>query len=783
MKHLLLPLFLSAATVAAVAAPVDNADVVSAAGLVKTSYVKSNKNVKTKKLGKSANITIDGALKRIENRVGSKRLAPAYVKKAQVAKVAPENAALYESFENNDINDVLWLPEGWTRQSAVNDTVSTWTIAPGGMPMFGIYPSDGQNTIGINYGNNQDEWLISPAVQTQEGMLISFNAYLSPMFLYSMNNVDWDTYEFIGDKVVAATLQVLAKAEGDQDWTLLHDYAEQYKDYSLMELMLADPAGLEAKTVSLGDLAGKKLQIALRYVGSDGNTMIFDEIAIAYPQLSGLTFSEPIDIQYWGFDRSVELKSLDTPVAQIPVYSPVTWTNNTYIDGATFSWKYCDPVTTDWTESDSGDELTLTYIPDYKSENTKRNNLFYPPVLNATAPMASPASATSAYTFFQAGGRPDFVFNTGETLEMSLLPFNFNAQGLSIAVEDVEKYGDATLPIFGHNANTNKYWLDYTLNGEDPEPGDDVQLDGILNFIYPSQTAPLVVNGVDVFAKGVVSDEAEFTIGIYALGFDFVFDPDVMTPIATAKCAGKDFIREPGAQGTNSFLTVPFDFETPAVIKSSDDVAAYVVYLTGFNSDKVEYFVPLQSYHPNPDYLCLGWVTKRIRMNGNTNYRFTTNPMAYYQNDLGEDMYGAFAIGLHGEHPWLVCDAESAVIPADGTPVNVQLFSYYDGSKLEIETPAGVTATATGRYDQCMLTLSHDDTEVIASGNVVVKAPGLQVSIPVNQSQGVTDAITSADSEVVAIYDLAGRKVSDTATAGIYIVKYADGTAKKVTVK
>ncbi len=89
MKHLLLPLFLSAATVAAVAAPVDNADVVSAAGLVKTSYVKSNKNVKTKKLGKSANITIDGALKRIENRMGSKRLAPAYVKKHRWQRLLP----------------------------------------------------------------------------------------------------------------------------------------------------------------------------------------------------------------------------------------------------------------------------------------------------------------------------------------------------------------------------------------------------------------------------------------------------------------------------------------------------------------------------------------------------------------------------------------------------------------------------------------------------------------------------------------------------------------------
>jgi len=782
MKHYLLPLFLSAATLASVAAPsADDLSTVSAAQSVKVSQVKVNKAKMSKKLAKGVSLSTVNRLKRIDNRLGSKIMKQA-ARKATVSKVAPENAAIYESFEGWDGTTVLWLPDGWTRQNAVEDAQYTWLVGKA-EPMYGLYPTDGDNMIFINFGTAQDEWLISPLMETKEGMVFSFEGYIDPMFLFNLNDdkVDWDAMEFIGEPEVSATLQVMVKAEGDEEWTMLHDFADDYKDKSLEELFTLTPEGLEHKSVSLDEFAGQKIQVALRYVGSDGNMMCFDELTVGYPQLDGVSFSEPYDIQYWGFERGIDLMALNAAIAQVPVFSPLTWINATYIEGAEYSWKYCDPVTAEMVDGGAGDELTVTYVPDYTSDNSKRNNWFYPPVLSASAPYSSPATVTSLYDYLQAGGKSERILNDGSLLEVSLMPFLFSTQGISIATVDYEKLGDATLPIFGHNANTSKFWLDYTMNGEEPGSNDDVQLDGILNFIYPSQGASMVVNGADVFAKGEVADDAEFTLRIFALDETFVFDPDTQTPVATATCLGKDILREEGSNGINTLLCVPFNFDTPVALKAQDDAQAYVVYLTGFNSDKVEYFAPVQSYYPNPDYLCHGWVTKRIRVDSE-NYRFSVAPMANYENDLGE-MYGAFAIGLHAEHPWLTTETSKIELYSDGTPVNVALGSYYDGSKLTVEAPTGVEASVAGRYDECVLTLKKDHADVIPSGDVKVSGPGVELSIPLSYNAGISDVTTAGDAEVAGIYDLTGRKVSDSTASGIYIMKYADGTAKKVTVK
>ncbi len=780
MKHYLLPLFLSAATLSAVAAPnADDFSVVSAAQSVKVSHIKANKPQVSKKLAKGVSLSANTRLKHIDNRLGSKVMKQA-TRKAAVSKVAPADAALYESFEGWDGTTALWLPDGWTRQNAVEDATYTWLVGKA-EPTYGLFPTDGDNMVFINFGTAQDEWLISPLVETKEGMVFSFEGYFDPLFIFSLDNVDWDNLEFIGEPVVAATLQVMVKAEGDEEWTMLHDFADDYKGKSIEELYTLTPMGLEHKSVSLDEFAGRKIQVALRYVGSDGNLMCFDELTVGYPQLDGVSFSEPFDIQYWGFERGTDLNTLNAGIAQVPVFSPLTWINGTYIEGAEYSWKYCDPVTAEMVDGGSGDELTVTYVPDYKSDDSKRNNWFYPPVLSASAPYSSPATVTSPYNFLQAGGKSERILNDGSLLEMSLMPFLFSTQGLSIATVDYEKLGDATLPIFGHNANTDKYWLDYTMNGEEPGPNDDVQLDGILNFIYPSQDAAMVVNGADVFAKGVVADDAEFTLRIFALDETYVFDPDTQTPVATATCLGKDILREEGSNGINSLICVPFNFDTPVALKAQDNALAYVAYLTGFNSDKVEYFAPLQSYYPHPDYLCHGWITKRMRVD-REDYRFSVTSMADYENDLGE-MYGAFAIGLHAEHPWLTTETSNILLPADGTPVNVSLGSYYDGSKLTVKAPTGVEASVAGRYDECVLTLRKDDTDVVPSGNVKVSGPGVELSIPLSATTGISDITTAGDAEVAGIYDLTGRKVSDSTATGIYIMKYADGTAKKVTVK
>lgn len=777
MKHYLLPVLLSAATLGMSAATAPESAVrVSAAQNVKVSKTK-DKTVIAGAHSKARGISVSGRrLKHLDNRLGSNILKNPF-RKSQ-ARETPQGMVLYESFEGWDGNDIEWLPEGWTRRQTVEDFSRTWGISvPGsGLPD----PSHGDFYMGISYGFGQDEWLITPACEIADGMIFSFMAYIEPVFLFSTENINWGTMEYDGDKIVAATLQIMVKAENDADWTMLHDYADDYKDMSLSDLYAAQPTGMQRKSISLSDYVGKKVQMAFRYVGDDGNTMFIDEVAIGYPRLEGVSFMEPFDMQYWGLERSAELSGLSLPVAQIPVFSDETWINTSYIDGADFSWSYCDPVTAEMVDGGNGETLTVQYVPDYTSENSKRNNFFYPPVLTATAPHAAPGTATSPYTVFQAGGKPEYKLSDG-MLEVSLMPFLYGQDGITIAVVDSEKFGDATLPIFGHNANTNKYWLDYTLRGDAPEEGDDVQLDGILNFIYPSQS-PMVVNGADVFAKGTIADDAVLTLRIFALDDSYVFDPDVQTPVATATCTGADIIKDDINGGHNTTLCIPFNFDTPAIVQATDETVAYVVYLTGFNSDKVEYFAPMQSFIPNANMLCHGWITKRIRIMGNTAYRFSATPIADQEGPLGE-YYNAFAIGLRAEHPWLTCETKNIELPGDGTAVNVPLGSYFDGAKLHVQAPAGVTATVAGRYDECVLTLAHDDTDVIAEGDVTVSGPGVEVTVPLKQQAGISDITAAPEgAAVTGIYDLNGRR-ADGVTPGMYIVRYSDGTARKMAVK
>ncbi len=50
--------------------------------------------------------------------------------------------------------------------------------------------------------------------------------------------------------------------------------------------------------------AGKKTKFAFRYVGSDGNTMFIDAIGVGYPELEDISYTNPFETLYWGFDRT-----------------------------------------------------------------------------------------------------------------------------------------------------------------------------------------------------------------------------------------------------------------------------------------------------------------------------------------------------------------------------------------------------------------------------------------------------------------------------------------------
>lgn len=224
---------------------------------------------------------------------------------------------------------------------------------------------------------------------------------------------------------------------------------------------------------------------------------------------------------------------------------------------------------------------------------------------------------------------------------------------------------------------------------------------------------------------------------------------------------------------------IPFKFDEPFVLKATEEYPYYMVMFSGFNSDKVEYFAPTQSYDPNPDYICHGWLFKHNNINGREGH--SVMPIAYIEGEEGP-MYNAFAINLQGEYPWLTTDTESIELPADGTAAEVALGSYYDGSRLTVEAPAGVEASVAGRYNECVLSLRHNGAAVEVDGDITVKGPGVELSIPVKANSGIAD-ITADHGEITGIYDLGGRRIEGEPAAGIYVVRYSDGTAAKKAIR
>jgi len=748
---------------------------------VKVTSVKNNKQTSGRRLAPGVSVTQNGRVKRLNapmladklNREG--KISPRH----KAPNLAPaESYSLYEDFEGWEKTDGTWTPEGWTvDMRAATDRINSWT--PGMNDGQNYNSPNGQYFYAINYSENfLDEWLVSPLTEVAEGYQLSFLAYIDPTYLFSLDNIDWDELEFIGDKVVAATLQVWVQPEGGE-WTMLHDFADDYKNMTLKELYAVTTYQFEPRTVSLEDYTGKKVKLGFRYTGTDGNTICIDAVTVGYPNLEDVSYMGPFSTLYWGTDFKPTIGYLTQDVAQYPVYSPITWENYTFNDEATYTWTYIDPVSDEEATSNDPDKLTLTYLPKFSGDKPRPNNLYTPPVLTATAPMAAPGIYSAPYAYFQAGGKFLTSLSPTEGFEGTLFTFMLNKLDLTFTTLDDPTIGDPAIPVFGHNANTDTYWLNYSLNDETGNEGDSADLIGIANMLMPSE-APMVVNGVTLNAFGKISNDAELTATIWALDAEMNADYTTYTKIGEAKLKGADISKEYD-DGDLGYMHLNFKFDEPVILQATAEHPAYFVEISGFNSDKVEYFAPLQS--KNEDEMCWGYIHRYIDL---TSHGFESAyhsfvPMVYKENGDYVDLYGSFAIGLDAEYPWLSTDCKG--IDLKEGKQEIPLNSYYDNTKLTVTAPEGLSATITGRYDQCKLTVEQTDFSKEFNDNITVKGPGVEVTIPVTGKSGIS-TITAEGAAVMSLCDLNGRVVkAEGAAPGVYVAKYSDGTVRKIVMK
>lgn len=686
----------------------------------------------------------------------------------------PEGCVFSESFEGWDGTTPSWIPEDWTAINSSDDVPAgnRWSV-DGGNPLAGVIAPDGNYILGINYSADAlDEWAVTPEIALSENMELTFHAFLNPMFLFDINYLDWSTYEFI-ERHVAATLQVMVQADGGE-WTKVWDAVDEFADVTGLEMMERGGA-FDQYTVDLADYAGKNVRIGFRYVGTDGDTMYIDNIAVGLPALDEVSYIPDFSTLYWGFGRNPGWEAMTLGVAQIPVFVPSTWMNMSPYENATYSWQYCDPVTADWDTSDEQEQLTLTYLPDYRKDFDVYTNLFYSPILSASQPGNSDGSYQSPTPYFNAGGTAQYYFPADdETFTGGLLPFDQMSEGLTYLTVESD-FGQLDTPITGYGPGSDEYWYNYTFPGED-NPAYGSYVEGIINFIYPS-AAPFTLRGATVLARGKADDDAELTLSVCRL-YEGV--PDFDNPVATRTIHGSDFIHY-DANSDTDYLTLVFDFDEPVVLSAADS-EAYIVALTGYHSDKFTYFAPMQSEIPNPAGLCFGWLIHMIKYDSE-DYNASLMPLAYLEGPYGE-CYNAFAINLNGEYGWVGGPEDEVQVPADGT-ATVALDSYYAGTDLTVEAPEGVSASVAGRYGKTQLSISRAAGYTGAiDGNVTVKSPSHCVSIPVKADASGIEDIVAPDATVEGVFSISGQRVDAAAlTPGVYIVRYSDGSVRKTVVK
>ena len=294
--------------------------------------------------------------------------------------VNPENAALFESFEDYPGNDSIWVPTGWEvkRTEGVLDRplnygVGSWFISDG--YYIGIEPYDGDYFglvwWGYNEGKKQDEWLISPSFTPQSGHYLQFACFYSPYSLFdgSEENIDPTTYDYIDHEPIT-TMKVMISTNGGTSWSELYDIADEWMDYSYYEMYMYYMSGYITSdwypiTIDMTEYVGQEIKIALRYETNDDGgiqCIAVDDIGVGIPSPEALYLS-PSDLHN-GLDEA--FMGINYSILLAPADTDLTWINYSNEWTESCSWEYANPADGGETMLTSTDtNLTVKYPSGY----------------------------------------------------------------------------------------------------------------------------------------------------------------------------------------------------------------------------------------------------------------------------------------------------------------------------------------------------------------------------------------------------------------------------------
>lgn len=679
----------------------------------------------------------------------AKRLSPR-------AAQSRASMSLDENFEGR--TSATWLPDGWTQESKAG-VANEWTV--GDLENEMIYLQDGKYGVFCRMnGEAVDQWLNLPAVDVTDGLELTFRAYIDPFFSFVMGEKNEDyTYK---EYVKTATMKVMVSTDEGATWTELLDLADQFVGLPTPKLTALANGELKPYAVSLGEYAGKKVRIAFRYVGTDGATVGMDDVKVGPAPLAGVRYFNPFCGAYFGVSKN--MKAVPFHGAILPVYEPVTFQNFSDDYEAQYSWILpADDATTKVVEKDDW-ILTLEYVTDNTSDDTRRNNLKTPPTLVGETATASQSRFTSC-DYIQAGGSGHFLmFGEPEPTNFGFATFSWPTCG-GYALYSPSETED--IPMFGYSESADKYWAD--LN-DLSDPGDYVHVNSLIT--YHACEAPIVINGAWLHAVGsAFKSDAVLKAEIITLDEDGVMDEVLATATLTPSQI------ETESAGSNLFYYTPeFKFDKNVVV-TPEMCQAFITRISGFR-ESASYFNPYMTVNSNPAGLAFSWIEKEVKI-GDDILINTMQPVAYcFEDGSTPD----FALMLDAYFPYFEVPEETVNIAADQT-VDLPVETYWqEEAHTFSNVPEGLKVSLTGRYDEARLHINYAGSEPL-EGQFYVTCPGYTRVVKVSaEASGINDIVSDADSKQPVRYFTAdGRELPSAPSApGVYITRQGSVTAKKV---
>ncbi len=673
---------------------------------------------------------------------------------------AAKSAGFSESFERPD---KTW-PEGWT---ATLENENDWMIFNPSSAYGGIASPDGlYSAMGTCMNLHNASWLISPEFTVSEGDQLMFQLYFDVRALYEWTttgenkNIDEED-GLILNRVNAENMKICISVDGGE-WITLQDLWETYGKLGYWEIMY-DYELPEFRKFSfpLSEYAGKTVKIGFchSYLSTDGgHGMFLDAIEVGLPPVEA-SYSLPFGTLFWGMSNDLQAYA---SWAMLPYYTDMTWINETIADeGTTWNWTY-EPAMGGEAVTSTESDLTTNYTPDYTENPESTYTLFSFPTLTATAPSGS----TGAYTYSEEEGA--YVF-AGIAAELPTRDGGMIQLGLSTfdQADEIQLYNaDFSTPAWGRSAMTQDWWTNHYFQGEQ-QPDDYAKVTSNINFFY-SMGAPIVIDGVRVAAVTECDPDAEFKMELVELTEEF----EIGTVLATATVKGSDlFVIDESIATYPDQVIIPFTFDTPVVI----DGVNFIARLSGFDSDKVSYYAPLQSYKSAP--LCYGFSTVEIfsPSMGSTDPGESLIPTAVF-----EDLNNSFAFYLDARMPYLKCNEDKFEATADQTEKTFEFDSSYSADNLTVADengtiPEWLNVEKTGQFGNTRIKVSvTEGAETPQTAKLNVTAPGVShmLTIKQHQASGIGQ-ITENGSQIMERqwFDMTGRRLKSEPSAGAFIVK------------